>query len=151
MVIFRGLVAIRYWLVIRQPLWGPLGRIVSGFWLVIWSTRLGVILGGWRRRIFTGKWGNQAGGHSGPLWATCDGGFSLVSGATREIPPQSARCSPASRHPVPLQPGPQGRRKFRWSGRQPSLQHLPALQHLPGCLFLKSYLNSPLLVSDSSS
>ena len=79
----------------------------------------------------------------GPLWATDIGRYPLVSGATREIPPQGPRFSPASWHPVPLQAGPLGHRKVRWSVGQPSLPRLPALQHLPGCLFLKSYLNTP--------
>ena len=83
---------------------------------------------------------NQAVGHSGQLalanfrWSVGQPGRSLlrVPGAPQ---PPGTQC--------PCSQGHWDIGKSAGQSGQPSLQRLPALQHLPGCLFLKSYLNTP--------
>ena len=112
-----------HWLV-GQPGWGPL-----------WAT-----MGDLKRRISAGQWGNQTGGHSGPpetadfRWSVGQPGRALLR-VPRAPQPPGTLC--------PCRQGHWGVGKSAGQSGQPSLQRLPALQHLPGCVFLKSYLNTP--------
>ena len=121
----------------RGPFWA-VG--VGGFSLVSRATRLGATMGHYGRPETTDfRWSVGQPGW-GPLWATWNGGFPLVSGATSESPPQGAQGSPASWHPVPLQAGPLGRRKVRWSVRA-TIPPAPASPPAPPWLCLSEELS----------
>ena len=126
---------------VEQPGRGPFWAVgVGGFSLVSRATRLGATMGDLGRRISAGQWGNQAGGHSGRP-ETADFRWSVGQPVRALLRVPRAPQPPGTL--CPCRQGHWGVGKSAGQSGQPSLQRLPALQHLPGCVFLKSYLNTP--------